>query len=351
MKHNIWICTLILTMVCLTFVLCGSDVQGNIDDIVMDAPNTLNALEAEYSLDAAKSILGNEDAGGNVELLYNANDEAEYLLVTANEGGYVIFHRMTGSLMEAGEFGSSPYADQVGKKYYFGASNYVVANAQGVKTDIMRGGEITEEQLSTMHQNMVEIRSIVVERSDTKTYKTLITTARTASQEKQNYGCDSRSTDIVAWQQNPFENQVDINAFVEVENSNYIQALKSDDEFGNNTHGSCEFVADVLMLRYHDMFESTAIIPNSIENIPNSWRYVCNNLAFDKYDHRGYSYPKYSCEIQDSDTVYEILHKFLIGISGITQFGDYTNVISMYNNFLPSCIQISLNEIEVDNVN
>ena len=34
MKRNVWICTLILTMVCLTFVLCGSDAQGNIDDIV-----------------------------------------------------------------------------------------------------------------------------------------------------------------------------------------------------------------------------------------------------------------------------------------------------------------------------
>ena len=347
MKRNVWICTLILTMVCLTFVLCGSDAQGNIDDIVMDAPNTLNALEAEYSLDAAKSILGNEDASGNVELLYNANDEAEYLLVTANEGGYVIFHRMTGSLMEAGEFGSSPYADQEGKEYYFGPSNYVVANAQGVKTDIMRGGDISRERLDEMHQNMSEIRSLIVERAEIKSYERMISLYGASKAGDQGEEKSKRNSVNGDWYTNPYDREVDIDAFIEIEHSDFYEGLITASEYGYNSHGSCKFVSTVLLLRYYDMFYAPSLIPN--ENIPEAWIQVCDS-ARDVLGQNAYGDTEYyDCSIDvTNDSIYEALHKFLIASEtkiGFSIFGTHGYSVKRYNNGLPSCIDVDNSNI------
>ena len=115
MKRKTLLFSLILVMACLSLALLGSDTpDGNLtmdeDDfveLVVDAPLSLNYLESVYSLKAVNQIVGNEGEDGFAEVLYNANDEAEYVLATAEEGGYAIFHRMTGALMEAGEFDAS----------------------------------------------------------------------------------------------------------------------------------------------------------------------------------------------------------------------------------------------------
>ena len=353
MKRNVFLGTLIALMLCLSLTLCGSaSPDGNISadetefvELDVDAPDSLNYLESVYSLRAVKDILGNDGEEGDVELLYNANDEAEYILTTAEEGGYAIFHRMTGSLMEAGEFGASPYAGQTGKKYYFGPSNYAVEGLSGSKTDIMRGGEMTEAQLTAMHRNMAEIRSLVVERSATKNYSSMLSSLQTARNEEQVASTNARSIPTIGdW--HFYEDEVDVNNFIEVANSEFYKMLTNNCLFGNNTHGSCIFISMLLLLRYYDMFEAPGLLPN--ETIPQEWIDFCSGNDIPEILDDENTEP-FSCVIQSSDSIYEAAHKYLIALEfqGETmetpgvQFGLDGYNMSNYNNTLPECTNVS----------
>lgn len=356
MRRNVFLGTLIVVMLCLSLALCGSSSpsenlsaeETNFVELIVDAPNTLNYLESVYSLRAVNDILDHEEEGGNVELLYNANDEAEYILATADEGGYAIFHRMTGSLMEAGEFGPSPYEGQTGKKYYFGPSNYAVETANGAKTDIMRGGEMTESQLTAMHRNMAEIRSLVVERSEKKNYNTMLSSLQIASNEEQVAGASIRNIIDDDWVNNPYEQCVNVDAFTEIDHSDFYKIMTNYNHFGYNSHGSCIFVTTVLLLRYYDMFVAPGLLPN--ETIPQEWIDFCSRNDIPEIPHwEDEDSEPYSCEINDDDSVYEAAHKYLIALefqgrsessSNPAEFGyDGYNVLK-YNNTLPSCTTV-----------
>ena len=367
MKRNVFLGTLIALMLCLSLTLCGSaSPDGNISadetefvELVVDAPDSLNHLESVYSLRAVKDILGNDGEEGNVELLYNANDEAEYILTTAEEGGYAIFHRMTGSLMEAGEFGASPYAGQTGKKYYFGPSNYAVEGLSGSKTDIMRGGEMTEAQLTAMHRYMAETRSLVVERSATKNYSSMLSSLQTASKEEQVAGNNSRNIVVNDWRLNPYFSRVEGQVFTEVEHPLFFKRMTNVGEFGFNSHGTCEFVATLLMLRYYDAFEAPGLLPN--ETIPQAWIDFCAGDNIPEIEYYGdinqlpighVGREPFSCEIQEGDSIYEAAHKFLIAleVQGMTatedqplKFPQDGDDVSVYNLTLPSCTVVTNN--------
>ncbi|MBR2918789.1 MAG: hypothetical protein IKC29_01875 [Clostridia bacterium] len=352
MKRKILLFSLILVMACMSLALLGSDtLDGNLSmdeddfvELVVDAPLSLHYLESVYSLKAVNQIVGNEGEDGFAEVLYNANDEAEYVLATAEEGGYVIFHRMTGALMEAGEFGASPYAGQSGKKYYFGPSNYAVKDVNDVTTDIMRGGVVTTEQITAMHQYMARKRTEFVESAGIKNYAEM----QNALVSFQTYEAQQNGEAVAAetvpspWSGNPYANQVDVNAFTEIEHSCFYKYLKDASEFGNNTHGSCKFVSTVLLLRYHDAYYAPALIPN--ESIPQTWIDECADaidiLGKDKDGNVDY----YSCEVSQEDSVYEALHKYLIAEetnTGFSIFGTHGYSVTRYNNGLPSCISVS----------
>ena len=352
MKRKILLFSLILVMACLCLALLGSDTpDGNLtmdeDDfveLVVDAPLFLHYLESAYSLKAVNQIVGNEGEDGFAEVLFNANDEAEYVLATAEEGGYAIFHRMTGALMEAGEFGMSPYAGQSGKKYYFGPSNYAVKDVNGVTTDIMRGGVMTTEQITTMHQYMAQKRTEVVESAGIKNYAEMqnALVSFQTYEAQQNGEAVAAETVSTPWSGNPYANHVDVNAFAEIEHSYFYKELKDKSEFGNNTHGSCKFVSTVLLLRYYDAYYTPALIPN--DSIPQAWIDVCADaidiLGKDKYGNVNY----YSCEVSQEDSVYEALHKYLIAEetnTGFSIFGTHGYSVTRYNNGLPSCISVS----------
>ena len=362
MKRKTLLFSLILAMVIISLALCGSDTpDGNLSmdeddfvELVVDAPLSLHYLESVYSLKAVNQIVGNEGEDGFAEVLYNANDEAEYVLATAEEGGYAIFHRMTGALMEAGEFGMSPYAGQSGKKYYFGPSNYAVKDANDVTTDIMRGGVMTTELITTMHQYMAQKRTEVVESAGIKNYAEMqnALVSFQTYEAQQNGEAVAAETVSTPWSGNPYANHVDVNAFAEIEHSYFYKELKDESEFGNNTHGSCKFVSTVLLLRYYDAYYAPALIPN--DSIPQAWIDVCADaidiLGKDKYGNVNY----YSCEVSQEDSVYEALHKYLIAEAantGFSIFGTHGYSVTRYNNGLPSCISVSNTKdtLQVDN--
>ena len=359
MRRKFFLGTLVCIMVCLSLALCGSaspnenifSEEADFVEIIVDAPNTLNNLESIYSLRALKSIVGNESEDGNVELLYNANNEAEYILVTAEEGGYAIFHRMTGSLMEAGEFGNSPYTGQTGKKYYFGPSNYVVETSSGAKTDIMRGGEITSDQLTAMHRGMAEIRSLVVERSEVTSYSSMVSSLQIANQTAQNARNNSRNIVPEPWIRNPYNNEVQAYEFTEVEHGDFYNSLTDDTQFGHNSHGSCIFVSTVLLLRYYDMFVAPGLLPN--ETIPQEWIDFCARSDIPEIPHwKNANEDPYSCRINENNSVYGALHKFLIALefqgrtansSNPAEFGYDGYSVTKYNYTLPTCTTVSNN--------
>ena len=347
MKRKTLLFSLILAMVIISLALCGADApDGNISmdeddfvELVVDAPLSLHYLESVYSLKAVNQMVGNEGEDGFAEVLFNANDEAEYVLATAEEGGYAIFHRMTGALMEAGEFGASPYAGQSGKKYYFGPSNYAVKDVNDVTTDIMRGGVMTTEQITAMHQYMAQKRTEVVESAGIKNYAEM----QKALVSFQTYEAQQNGEAVVAsveggtWNTNPYEDEVNVGSFTEIEHSEFYKNMVSVRDFGYNSHGSCKFVTTVLLLRYYDAFYHPSLIPD--QDIPAAWENVCNN-ANDVADPTDLNRDKFKCDIDENDSVYEGLHKFLIATSDSVVFSTYGFDTTDYNATLPSCIQV-----------
>ena len=341
MKRKTLLFSLILAMVIISLALCGADApDGNISmdeddfvELVVDAPLSLNYLESVYSLKAVNQIVGNEGEDGFAEVLYNANDEAEYVLATAEEGGYAIFHRMTGALMEAGEFGASPYAGQSGKKYYFGPSNYAVKDVNDVTTDIMRGSVMTTEQITAMHQYMAEKRALVVDRSETKSYANMLSALQTANTAEQQGDASLMNVVPGDWATNPYANHVLGRGFNEVTHGSFFRLLKYTSEYGNNLEGSCTYVSTVLLLRYFDAFYAPGLIPN--ETIPSSWRNQCD-IAGVVADENNYE-----LSIGAMDSVYEALHKYLIALQGVQSFGDEGFSLQQYSNTLPSCTSIN----------
>lgn len=358
MKRKTLLFSLILVMACMSLALLGSDTpDGNLSmdeddfvELVVDAPLSLHYLESVYSLKAVNQIVGNEGEDGFAEVLYNANDEAEYVLATAEEGGYAIFHRMTGALMEAGEFGTSPYAGQSGKKYYFGPSNYAVKDVNDVTTDIMRGGVMTTEQITAMHQNMVEKRALVVDRSETKSYANMLSALQTANTAGQQGDASLMNVVPGDWATNPYAEGLSISNFTNVANSHIFEYSYGKQAFGDNKQGSCSIVSLVLLMKYYDMTVSPSLIPATIEDIPQDWYDECAQAP----SIIGTS-GLYECDILPSDSVYEALHKFLITVSetnklGVSRYCEQA-AIRNYGTFLPRCVYINLEQnVESDDV-
>lgn len=350
MKRKILLFSLILVMACMSLALLGSDTpDGNLSmdeddfvELVVDAPLSLHYLESVYSLKAVNQIVGNEGEDGFAEVLYNANDEAEYVLATAEEGGYAIFHRMTGALMEAGEFGTSPYAGQSGKKYYFGPSNYVVKDVNDVTTDIMRGGVMTTDQISAMHQYMAENRALVVDRFETKSYANMLSALQEAEVIKQQ-GKTRDGSGIVnegEFAGNPYEVLAPLSSFSHVDNYQIIQSQTANIDYLENLYGSCAFVANVIMLRYFDETVAPGLIPNDINNVPYAWVTKCSDKNISYRENGLVKY--FSCVINDElDNVYEQLTKFTMAVSRVYTFGLGGWNIDRYNNYLPACTKIS----------
>lgn len=349
MKRNVLLFLLIFVMACLSLALCGSDMtDGNLtmdeDDfveLVVDAPQTLHYLESVYALKALNQMVGNVGEDGYAEVLYNANDEAEYVLATAEEGGYAIFHRMTGALMEAGEHGTSPYAGQSGRKYYFGPSNYAVGDEQ-TKTDVMRGGEISAEQLSAMHRYMAEKRTQVIERSETKSYANMLKTLQTDNTAVQQSDISVMNVITGPWKNNPYARDLSIANFTNVADSYIFEYSYGKQTFGYNSHGSCSIVALTLLMKYYDQTVAPGLIPGNKDAIPNFWFDECADAPLIESD-----YGLYDCEILSSDSVYEAVHKFLIAISETDTLGPsrYCQSLAIlnYGILLPNCTDLGMN--------
>lgn len=331
-----------------SFALSGANF--NFDDSIIEEipsaqvhfaniPGKVDTLEADFALQAVNSQIGHDCYGGYVEPLYNAEGQAEYLLAEAEDGGYAIYHRVTGDLMELGEFGSSPYDGQTGKKYYFGPSNYAVKN-DSETVDVMRNTVMDVEDLQTASSYMTSIRTEIVSKSEVKNYEERLNKLYSFRDDNLN---SVQNIPGVIWENKPFNNDVNISDFKNIMCPEIYTFAKSSSEFGNNTSGSCIFISTVLLMRYLDYVIEGGLIPDTISAIPEQWKTLCDGHVISssstKSSQTGNS--SYDCTIKDSDSTYEALHKVLICCSMCKSFGKAGWSVSSYNTlYLPQCITL-----------
>lgn len=335
-----------------SFALSGANF--NFDDVIAeeipsaqvhfaDIPGKVDTLEADFALQAVNSQIGHDCYGGYVEPLYNAEGQAEYLLAEAEDGGYAIYHRVTGDLMELGEFGSSPYDGQTGKKYYFGPSNYAVKN-NSETVDVMRNTVMDVEDLQTASSYMTSIRTEIVSKSEVKNYEEMLSSMREIRYNE--LSVQSIPKDGTVWSDNPYLDEVDIDDFTNVDDYELFTDARYVQTFGDNTHGSCIFVSTVLLLRYADFTENMGIIPNRVDEIPQMWKDYCENKTVQASDNvkkklKDDESPTYSCKIENNDSAGEALHKFLIALDSPTKFGNTGWDVSKYAATITDCVSLT----------
>ncbi len=349
-----FLCTLLAcSIVISTFVLCGANFDLSKLDLeagssaqiyIGSIPSAPDTLEVTYALQAVNAQLGHDCEDGYVETLYNAEGQAEYLLAVAADGGYAIYHRVTGDLMELGEFGASPYAEQSGTKYYFGPSNYAVKN--GTETvDVMRETVMDVSDVQNASSYMSEIRTEVVSKSEIKTYSDMLSVLRDAKEG--DVSTASIPTDGTDWESNPYLNEVSISNFINVPDYQLFSETTSNEYFGENASGSCIYVSTVLLLRYADYTKEPGLIPNKKSDIPQMWKDYTNGKTVLSSDNKkvssGGTEEVFDCTITDNDSAYEALHKFLIALDSPEKFGSTGWDVSNYYNTLPQCFNLSNN--------
>lgn len=346
-----FLCTLLAcSIVISTFVLCGANFDLSKLDLeagssaqvyIGSIPSAPDTLEVSYALQAVNAQLGHDCDDGYVETLYNAEGQAEYLLAVAADGGYAIYHRITGDLMELGEFGASPYAEQSGTKYYFGPSNYAVKN--GTETvDVMRETVMDVSDVQNASSYMSEIRTEVVSNSEIKTYSGMLSVLRDAKEG--DVSTASIPTDGTDWSSNPYLNDINIDEFTNVNNYELIEDAKFANTFGNNSHGSCIYISTVLLLRYADYTRDMGIIPNGNNGIPQMWKDYCLNKttqAAETVKLKDGESSTYQCAINDNDKIAEALHKFLIALDSPEELGYTGWDVSKYASTITSCVGLS----------
>ncbi len=333
-----------------SFALSGANF--NFDDVIAedipsaqvhfaDIPGKVDTLEADFALQAVNSQIGHDCYGGYVEPLYNAEGQAEYLLAEAEDGGYAIYHRVTGDLMELGEFGSSPYDGQTGKKYYFGPSNYAVKN-NSETVDVMRNTVMDVEDLQTASSYMTSIRTEIVSKSEVKNYEEMLSSMREIRYNE--LSVQSIPEDGTVWSDNPYLDEVDIDDFTNVDDYELFTDARYVQTFGNNTHGSCIYVSTALLLRYADFTDNMGIIPNEKSKIPQMWKDFCENKTVQVADSvklKDNQSPTYTCEIKKNDSAGEALHKFLIALDSPAKFGYTGWDVSKYAATITDCVSLT----------
>ena len=308
------------------------------------ASDYIDAYEYYCLIEAANNILDIKEGDLiNIDILYTLDKKPNYVLISTNYSGYIIFHRLSGVIIEMSFENQSQFNRVKNSTFYYAGPNNYFVKENNIFKNIISEKHIKSDDIETYVDDFnKKTKEIVVlsNKSTTNIHKKL----------KKYYQQNNRDISLEDWEDNPFYNDIDFTQITYI--LDYIAFATATDYgcFAFNRGGSCVYVALSLLLRYYDYYINDCILPDNlyqivdIENdlycennlyIPQSWKNACYNVNIQDSD----SNETYSMTIGDNFNTYEALHNYLICLSGIQQFGTpaINDPIDLYFNNL-DCI-------------
>ncbi|MBR3685484.1 MAG: hypothetical protein IKL86_04340 [Clostridia bacterium] len=269
------------------------------------------------------------DSSVNLKLLYNINDQPEYILAyPSNNVGYEIYNRITGALLESNDTNINPFLN-VSSGYFISPFNYAKKDYAILK-ELKTGHKYTNVEKNSIQQIQKRVQ-----------------------QQKENYTLSATSTNLdLSNTTFAFDVAQLSEDYTLVSHPELFYLWDDSDEFGNNTSGSCEAVALTLLFKYADYLYG-GLIP---QLTPQSWADATYGKTVleaidDTNSGNSTTQGSYSLTMQDitnpSNTI-ENLHKYLIHLSGVSEFGlSFNQKITAFNTYANEimslgCINISL---------
>lgn len=287
-----------------------TDINKQVDNLSKDLMKNLGEEITEM-----EELSYNGVGQNNLKILYNINGEPEYLNVDYVSGGYGIYNRLTGTLLECNQFAESPFESN-NKYYYIGPVEYAVETKDGIVN--IRTGKQLEK---------IEKESILVNQQNIR--KEIISDAYNTAATKQSR---IESSSPIWGNVQPFLN-IDLRNFTNVPQYGAIATWQDAQDFGKNENGTCQMVALSILLRYADVRFGGVIpemAPEKWETLTKNRLYKCKKIGKDEYR----KFPVVSAE----GYKYQNLHNYLLALSKVSDISDgisdatTANAISFYRN-------------------
>lgn len=263
------------------------------------------------------------DSEIKLKLLYNLDDEPEYLLAyKENVKGYEIYNRISGALLEMSEEEENPYLG-VDKGYFLSPMNY----AKKVNNDIIN--------IKDKHHYKNEEKKHFKNKQKELKEKNINEIADKAATSV-SININNVVFDYTAIELEEYNNVAYPEIFYIWDNSLY---------FGDNTKGSCSAVSITLLYRYAD-FIYGGILPNLT---PTSWASVANGYHVENVSNDTGENDYFDCTLSGMDRptyVGQNLHNYLIALANVNSFGisddKIQTMINAYNSEINSlgCINM-----------
>lgn len=289
-----------------------------------------------YSLDLSQTLSNNEKnqfknfySDASFKVLYNLNDEPEYILVTLGNNGYGIFNRLTGKLLEGTLENESPYKN-VDKGYYIAQMSYAKGNPEQLfDINTNQAYEINEiNEFKRMQKNLT-IKNIVEVNNNLNDFSKK--TALKSIDLSPEFNLNEIEYELSA---------LDAQQYSNVENDDAIMSWYSENtDYLENSQGTCTQVAMTLLYRYADAVYG-GIIP---AEPPTEWISLCDDYTITSED-----MDSLDISMVQNDPIYVNFTRYLIGLSGITEGGtnevEKLRMLNAYNSEINSlgCLNLSV---------
>lgn len=257
-----------------------------------------------------------------LQILFNLNNEPEYLLVTAEGQGYAVFNRYSGKLLEMSKIKESPYKN-IASGYYLAPFSYAKGTVNNL-IDIESGAAYTVKE----KESFKNLQRRLMQRNINENFSKL--NAINASENEFDFDKTIYCVDAL-----------DADAYTNVDYSNSIMKWhNSDEDFLRNRDGTCTQVALTLLYRYADIVFG-GIIP---QLPPQAWINACsNNSLLIQGAQKDYSL----VGTNNAHNTMSNFTRYLIKLSGITSYGTSDNqmiqALNSYNSEIngKGCLNIT----------
>lgn len=248
-----------------------------------------------------------------LKVLYNLDDEAEYLLV-AHDSQYEIYNRLSGKMLEMSESSENPYQG-VEKGYYLSPTYYAkgdLATLVDLRTD--ESIDVAIQERTKIFQKSIKGKNLEsISETYLSTNKISLFTAQSVDFNLDNTGFDNSPAAV--------------EKFTTVEHPEAFLQWERANDFGDNNASSCVAVAMTLQYKYAD-YVSGGIIPNVA---PQNWINATNGIIV-----TGDDGDTQNLTITDNTAanVGQSLHNYLVALSGVSSYGlSDANAIRAYNSY------------------
>ncbi|MBR1746804.1 MAG: hypothetical protein IJ735_01170 [Clostridia bacterium] len=271
----------------------------------------LSSVPSELSEEEKRAYVRTDTCGEKDEyqILYNVDDDPEYVLVEHHDGGYSIYNRLTGTLLERNPFGAAPFSAD-GHNVYGGPTLYCEKTDKGL-FDLHEQSVLSDDEVRSVRFTQDHARQTLVEKA--------------VSVDKITPSASVASTPVWDFSESfPFDD-VNLSNFTNVTHDAAIASWTSAQQFGLNVMGTCQAVAATILLRYEDI-QYSGVIPTVA---PQSWHNAADSKVYRLTDFSGNDINT-SFAIDDlRDTPeagktynlrYENVHRFITAKTGVTDF-------------------------------